>query len=153
MNDIEKLEDYADVMAELMFKMEKACRVKEDRFSTICGLSTMEFRCVKRLSESCFTSVRALSNKMDLTPSRLTHLLNGLEKKKLITREIDLHDRRIIRVSLNDNGIKSAKKVNKEYAQFHLKLLKFIDRNEMSPMLLHLQHFLNSITYFLNNKE
>ncbi len=153
MRDIRILEDYADVMAKLMFKMEKACHLKEERFSDICNLPLMEFRCIKLLSESNFTSVRELSVKMDLTPSRLSHLLNGLGKKKLIIRKVDEHDRRIIKVSLNDDGIKFAKEANEEYAQFHLELLKFIDGKEISSILFYLQHFHNSIMYFLNSRE
>ncbi len=150
MNNIEKLEDYADVMAELMFKLEKACSLKEELFCSIYDLSPMEFRCVKHLSGSCFSSIKKLSVKMNLTPSRLTYLLNGLKKKDLIVRKMDEGDRRIIKVSLNNNGMKFAKEINEKYIQFHLKLLKFIDRKEMGPILQHLQHLLNSITYFLN---
>ncbi len=146
-------ENDAILMAELMFKMEKACHLKAERFSNICGLPPMEFRCVKLLSENCFTLNRELSAKMGLTPSRLSHLLNGLEKKKLIIRKMDKRNRRIIKVSLNDDGMKFAKKANEEYVRFHLELLKFIDGKDMRSIFLCLQNFLNSIIYFLNNDK
>jgi len=150
MKNTEELEDYANAMAELMFKLEKTCNLKEELFCSIYNLSPMEFRCVRHLSGSCFSSIKKLSVKMNLTPSRLTHLLNGLKKKKLIVRKIDKNDRRIIKVSLNEDGIKFAKEINEKYVQFHLELLKFIDGKEVGPILQHLQHLLSAVTYFLN---
>ncbi len=150
----EKLRHYANEMAELMFKMEKACTLKEELFCSAYNLSPMEFRCIRYLSDSCFFSIKKLSVQMNLTPSRLTHLLNGLEKKNLIVRKMDKKDRRIVKVSLTDWGMKFAKEIKEEYIQFHLEILKFVDKEEINSILQNLQYLLNAVSNFLkaNNR-
>jgi len=147
------IEDNAIIMAELMFKMEKACRLKEELFCSKTGISPMELRCLRELLENRFPSIRELSAKMDLTPSRITHIINGLEKKKLLERRIDEDDRRVIKVSLSDNGKTFAQKIMKDYIRFHLEIINLIEKNELNQMLSCLQRFLNSVTYFINNNK
>ncbi len=152
MEETKNVKNNAIIMAELMFKMEKTCHLKEALFCSRCGLSPIEFRCIRELLENLFPSIRELSVKMDLSPSRLTHLLTGLENKKLIVRKMDENDRRIIKVSLNDDGIIFAKETMDKYMEFHLQIIKLIDKKGLEPMLSCLQDFLDSITRFVNDK-
>lgn len=47
-----------------------------------------------------------IGEKMMVTVSNLTGIVDRLEEKKLVVRERDVHDRRVVRVTLTDKGLK-----------------------------------------------
>jgi DNA-binding MarR family transcriptional regulator len=47
-----------------------------------------------------------IGEKMMVTVSNLTGIVDRLEEKKLVVRERDAHDRRVVRVMLTDKGLK-----------------------------------------------
>jgi len=47
-----------------------------------------------------------IGEKMMVTVSNLTGIVDRLEEKKLVVRERDAHDRRVVRVTLTDKGLK-----------------------------------------------
>ncbi|HEY1372319.1 MAG TPA: MarR family transcriptional regulator [Candidatus Binatia bacterium] len=47
-----------------------------------------------------------IGEKMMVTVSNLTGIVDRLEEKKLVVRERDVHDRRVVRVTLTDRGLK-----------------------------------------------
>jgi DNA-binding MarR family transcriptional regulator len=53
-------------------------------------------------------TVTAVSNRLQITPAGVTHLLNPLEATGHIERLQDPNDRRIVRVGLTDKGKKAA---------------------------------------------
>jgi DNA-binding MarR family transcriptional regulator len=53
-------------------------------------------------------TVTAVSNRLQITPAGVTHLLNPLEETGHIERLQDPNDRRIVRVGLTDKGKKAA---------------------------------------------
>jgi len=148
----DNIDNRTKLLSEIMFELEKACRLKETVFCNICNMTPMEFRCIMQLSNHCFFSVKELSKKMNLSAPRVTHLLNKIEKKGFLKRKIDSKDRRIIKVSLNSKGLAFAKQAYKRYMDFHTDLLNFMDSEEISPTILRLQKFHKTLTHFLENK-
>jgi DNA-binding MarR family transcriptional regulator len=47
-----------------------------------------------------------IGEKMMVTVSNLTGIVDRLEEKRLVIRERDAHDRRVVRVTLTDKGLK-----------------------------------------------
>jgi DNA-binding MarR family transcriptional regulator len=47
-----------------------------------------------------------IGEKMMVTVSNLTGIVDRLEEKRLVVRERDAHDRRVVRVTLTDKGLK-----------------------------------------------
>ena len=47
-----------------------------------------------------------IGEKMMVTVSNLTGIVDRLEEKRLVVRERDAHDRRVVRVTLTDKGVK-----------------------------------------------
>lgn len=47
-----------------------------------------------------------IGEKMMVTVSNLTGIVDRLEEKRLVVRERDAHDRRVVRVTLTDKGMK-----------------------------------------------
>ena len=147
------LKQYAKDISKLTFEMEKVCRTKEVFFCNSINLTPVEFRCLRYLLNANFPQVKELASEMELTPSRITNLLNSLEKKDYIVREISKEDRRIIQVTLTDMGDIFAKNINKEYIKFHEEILSSIDdKNQIEEMLTSLQSFQYTLENFLKNK-
>ncbi len=53
-----------------------------------------------------------LAEELELSPSRLSRILDSLEKKNLISREISSEDRRSVSVKLTNSGLNAANEIN-----------------------------------------
>ena len=140
--------------ATLSTQMEKVCREKEVVFCNSLNLTPVEFKCIRNLLNNDFIQVKDLAKFMDLTPARVTNLLNSLEKKGYVIREISPNDRRIIEVKLTKKGKEFAKDLEKRYIEFHKELLNIIDdKNKLESLLYSLKVFQNTIESFLENHK
>jgi len=148
------LKQYAQDISQITFDMEKVCRTKEDIFCNSINVTSVEFRCLRYLLKSSFTLVKDLATDMDLTPPRVTTLLNSLEKKAYLTREVALNDRRVVKVNLTENGKIFAKDISKRYVKFHENLLSLMkDENQIKEILENLKCFQQTLEIFLENKK
>jgi DNA-binding MarR family transcriptional regulator len=147
------LQNYATNIAKLTFDMEKICRTKEVLFCDSIDLTPVEFRCLRYLLKANFSQVKDLANDMNLTPPRITSLLNSLEEKKYVSRVIASDDRRIIKVTLTSLGEEFATEIQKKYVKFHEDILSSIENeNELEEILASLKSFQNILETFLKNK-
>jgi MarR family 2-MHQ and catechol resistance regulon transcriptional repressor len=72
---------------------------------------------------------------MSLTSSRLTRIIDGLVKKRYVTRHIDPHDRRIINVRLTRQGESIARKVTNDCTHVYEQVLNTIDPKEHARII------------------
>jgi DNA-binding MarR family transcriptional regulator len=86
---------------------------------------------------------------MNLSPSRLTRIIDGLVKKEYILREIDPNDRRNMRVTLSSKGQSLVKQLNKAYVDIHREILKDIDPDQHEPLTTALEHLLEALEKWL----
>lgn len=77
----------------------------EVTLKTETGLSLNDAICLCSISKG-IQEPGLLSKELELSPSRLTRILNDLEERKLITRKISDSDRRGISVQLSKQGEK-----------------------------------------------
>ena len=79
-----------------------------------------------------------IGEKMMVTVSNLTGIVDRLEEKRLVVRERDAHDRRVVRVMLTDKGMKVYKNTiplfEKSISQFFSPLNK-IQQKELASLL------------------
>lgn len=79
-----------------------------------------------------------IGEKMMVTVSNLTGIVDRLEEKRLVVRERDAHDRRVVRVMLTDKGMKVYKNTiplfEKSISQFFSPLNK-IQQKELAALL------------------
>jgi len=153
MIDNNKLKKFADDLSSLTFNMQKICNLKEMFFCKSINLTPIEFRCLRYLYNDNFLRVNELAKKMDLTPPRVTTLLNSLEKKEYIKRDISPNDRRIIKVALTNKGEQFAKEITDKYIDFHKEILDLVeDETQINDLLQNLNNFQNIMQIFLKNK-
>ena len=71
-----------------------------------------------------------IGNKMGVTSARIANTLNGLEKKGLITREIDKNDRRKILVRITQEGKELATKHKQTMMSIASQMLELLGEND-----------------------
>ncbi len=122
-------------------------------FCDSINLTPTEFRCLRYLLKEHFLQVKELALEMGLAPSRVTNLLNSLEKKGYILRTISDKDRRIININLTNEGKSFTKNVQDKYVKFHEDILLCVDdKKEIKDMFVTLHNFQTTLERFLKEK-
>lgn len=138
-NTIEK--EQAKLIANLTLQMEKFCQIKENFFASKFNLTPTEFRCLRAIKEAEVVTSKELSKTMNLSPGRITHLLNSLDNKQLINREIYKQDRRSIKVTLTETAVSFIDNIINEYQKLHEQILKFLPESERAQILTNIKYF------------
>ena len=150
---IKDIDEYTKMIVELTYELEKSCQKKETIFCSRINLAPMEFRCVRYLYEHGSVMANELSNVLGVTRPRITTILNKLEEKNLISRDIGKSDRRNIHISLNENGREFADEMCKEYMSFHKEMLKVIGKDKMEELLSNLNTFHQVLSKYITKNQ
>src|SRR4030066_2456125 len=116
----------AEHLANLTFNLLANCQEKEVRLATVHKLPQAEFRCLRLFGTDESVNNKAIAERMNLSPSRLTRIIDGLVQKEYILREIDPNDRRNMKVSLSRKGQLLVQQLNKAYIDIHKEILQDI---------------------------
>jgi|GEM_PF-261655 len=120
----EQLEEIAKELAHSTYNFFSTCEEKENTLAKLKGLTQVEYKCIRLFRISEVTNNKRISDKMKLSPSRLTRIIDGLVTKGFIKREIDREDRRNMRLYLSDTGCGFIENLNKEYVDLHCRMLE-----------------------------
>lgn len=87
---------------------------------------------LKKKNESILPS--EISEVMTISTARVTAILNNLEKKRLIAREIDKFDRRKVQVKLTKLGKKEANSYYKKVINQIIKMFELIGKEDSEEL-------------------
>jgi len=135
----------AESLANLTFVLLANCQEKEARLAEIHNLTQAEFRCLRLFGSDESINNKAIAERMNLSPSRLTRIIDGLVQKEYIIREIDPNDRRNMRVSLSKKGQLLVQQLNKAYIDIHKDILQDIDEEQHQPLITAMTYFLSAL--------
>ena len=124
-----------DPVAELICELTRNCNIKEEYFASSFNLSPTEVRLLKLFVLSPSYTIKELRDLLKLTPGRITHILTSLEAKKLILRNSDSKDKRVVIVSLLPKANPLIKNLNNNYHELHNRILRNVDEKEMEKIL------------------
>ena len=124
-----------DPVAELICELTRNCNIKEEYFASSFNLSPTEVRLLKLFVLSPSYTIKELRDLLKLTSGRITHILTSLEAKKLILRNSDSKDKRVVIVSLLPNANPLIKNLNNNYHELHNRILRNVDEMEMEKIL------------------
>lgn len=107
----------------------------------IHGISVSDFAVLHHLAEAPSYRLRRvdLAQRLALTPSGITRLLNPLERRGIVTREDSGHDARATYAVLTSSGrtlVKNAKATMAAFAESSLRTLSERDRNALARVAL-----------------
>ena len=96
-----------------VFLLKKKCLMEEGEIGREVGLSPSEMHCIEAIGPGESISGNTLSERMGLSPSRGSRVIDHLILKGLIAREVDPSDRRVVDITLTDRGAHVKERVEK----------------------------------------
>jgi DNA-binding MarR family transcriptional regulator len=96
-----------------VFLLKKKCLIEEGEIGREVGLSPSEIHCIEALENGERVSGNSIAERMGLSPSRGSRIIDHLIGKGLLNRQSDPLDRRISVISLTDRGRKIKSRVER----------------------------------------
>ena len=139
-----EVQDSARRLATLSLRLFHICQEKERRIARAFGLTTAGLSCIRYLYIHEAPSVGDLARRLEVSSSRITRVIRGLERRELVRRFVDLRDRRRIVVQLTRAGWRTAARIHRVYHDVHAEILSYLDPGEHEPMLAHLESLMEA---------
>lgn len=139
-------------LADIIGRLFVNCNEKENRHVAKYGVSIVEFRCLRTLHEYDSLTVNQVAQKMSLTSSRVTRIVDGLVRKKLVNRETGETDRRVYNLSLTGKGRDLAKKLILNYNKIHEQIMLNIPEEYQSSMIQVLEQLNHAVEDWLSSE-
>jgi DNA-binding MarR family transcriptional regulator len=101
-------------IVDLIIELKKACMEDEKQIRTLCNISLAEYQGIMKINITERITCNILSQKMGLSPSRGSRIIDGLVRKGYLLRTTNPEDRRSFVLSLSSKGIKIRKQIEQE---------------------------------------
>lgn len=135
----------AKSLADLICEIAKICKEKEEYFAARFNLSPAEFKCLRLFTYEKAIPIKELTQLMNLTPGRITHILTSLENKKFVVRKHDPKDRRNITVVLKKKSQPFIEDLIENHKMLQEKLLRKIDKDKQETVVEALNSLMEAI--------
>ncbi len=101
-----------DKFQELITKLFQCCQERMQYQCERFQLPDAELRCLGLFGEERYLTAKSIAHKMNVVKSRVSKIIDGLMKKKLIQRISDPEDSRVKLLSLTSEGQKKISEIN-----------------------------------------
>ncbi len=145
----EEIDQNAARLANLTFALLSTCQQKENIFAQQYGLTQAEFRCLKLFDKKEIINNKTIAERMGLSASRLTRIIDGLVAKGYTERDINPSDRRNMNVSLSKKGSQLVQKLDNAYVHIHKELMNHIEDSEHKPLINAMTNLLSAMEKWL----
>jgi len=108
--------------------------------------SPVQWHVLYFIEEKGDPSMKDLAEYLSITPPSATSLIDGLTKLKMLKRNFDKDDRRVVKLAITNKGKSAIKKgFNRMSAQIK-KVLTCLNKNEQKQLIFIYQKVLNSLS-------
>ena len=135
----------AKYLAGLTLHLVASYQEKYNRLADDMGLTQAEFKCLRLFGSDKRLNNKKIAKRMNLSASRLTRIIDGLEEKGYMTRGNDRKDWRSVSLRLTRKGKLFINRLDKHNVEIHHKILKSIKISQYKPLILAMEN-LNSAT-------
>ena len=139
----------AEMLANLTFNLLARCQEKEARLAEQNKLLEAELKCLRIMDLEESINNQDVADRMNLSPSRIIRIIDGLVKKGYILREIDREDRRNMKISLTEKGVNLTNKINNAFVEIHKEILKEIDNSQHESLLITMGNLQSAVEKWL----
>jgi DNA-binding MarR family transcriptional regulator len=101
-------------------------------------LPDAELRCLVLFGEERYLTAKGIALKMNVVKSRVSKIIDGLIRKKLIQSIKDPEDSRVSLLSLTSNGQKKLNEINSFLKDLHAEVLSQMAPDQRQAMLTNL---------------
>ena len=140
----------AERLADLTFSLLARCQEKEAWLAEKHGLFQAELKCLRLFGSDETLNNKEIAKRMNLSPSRLTRIIDGLASRGYMKREIDQSDRRNMRVFLSRRGKILTNKLYKAFVDIHYEILQDIDVSQHESLITAMEHLSYAIEKWLH---
>jgi len=118
-------------LVDLIIELKKGCMNDEEQIRTLCNISLAEYKGIMVADENMQITCSILSQKMGLSLSRGSRIIENLVKKGYLVRMINPYDRRSFVVSLSSDGVKLKTQINQERINCEKRIIKRLTSKEV----------------------
>ena len=129
-----QLEQFQELITKLFQCCQERMQYQCERFQ----LPDAELRCLGLFGEERYLTAKGIALKMNVVKSRVSKIIDGLIKKKLIQRIKDPEDSRISLLSLTPHGYKKLNEINGFLKSLHGQVLSQMAQDQRQAMLTNL---------------
>ena len=140
-------------MADLTCEMAKTCNKKEIQFAAAFNLTPAEFKFLRLFSDVHTLPIKKISAILDLTPGRITHIINSLENKNLIKRRQDDTDKRNVFIDLTTVSKPFINNLQKNHILIHKKILESITPEKRDLVIAAMEEVISALKTWSNSQE
>lgn len=97
-------------------------------------------------------SIKQLREQLSLTPGRITHIVDSLEKKKLVERFKDENDKRNYFVRTMPKANIFIQNMKDNYIQLHQNLLSNVNQEELSKIFSSMEILVDTFKQWTKDK-
>ena len=133
---------------DLVIALKHSCMMKEDSIREEFALSPAEYRGILSINPGEIVKGSELSEKMGLSVSRGSRVIEKLTQKGYLKRTGDSNDRRCLTIALAEKGQKVKSKIDKMLEQCENELQSKIPKSEMKSFI----NSLDKLTLILDSK-
>lgn len=132
-------------MADLTFALLEHCEVKRQRMAETLRLTIAEFKLLLLMHEDDGIAAGELARRMEISNSRLTRIIDGLVRKKLLTRAVSTADRRVMRVGLTASGRAIRGELRKSYVRTHEDIIRLLPKGADRSVIFAMERLLDAM--------
>ncbi|UCD06027.1 MAG: MarR family transcriptional regulator [candidate division WOR-3 bacterium] len=115
---------------ELIVMLMKKCQLTETRIRNEFGLSVAEYNALLTIGRDEKMLCNAFSEKMGISASRGSRIIDRLTKKGFVKGEAVPDDRRILKISMTDKGIELKGLINKKMEECENNILGKLSKQQ-----------------------
>ena len=123
---------------ELIAKLFQCCQERMQYQCERFQLPDAEFRCLALFGQERYLTAKSIAHRMNVVKSRVSKIIDGLIKKKLIQRISDPEDSRVKLLSLTSKGQKKINEINGFMEDVYSQVLSRIAPDQRQAMLTNL---------------
>jgi DNA-binding MarR family transcriptional regulator len=136
---VSEVPDYQLVQfQQLIMRLFQCCQERMQYQCERFGLPNAEFRCLMLFGEERYLTAKGIAHKMNVVKSRVSKIVDGLIKKKLIQRIKDPEDSRISLLSLTADGQEKLNNINEFLQDIHHQVLLQMAPDQRKAVLTNL---------------
>jgi DNA-binding MarR family transcriptional regulator len=129
-----QLKQFQELIAKLFQCCQERMQYQCERFQ----LPDAELRCLSLFGDERYLTAKGIAHKMNVVKSRVSKIIEGLLRKKLIQRIKDPEDSRISLLSLTPDGQKKLNEINDFLKVVHFEVLSQMAPDQRKAMLTNL---------------
>ena len=130
-----QLIQFQELIAKLFQCCQERMQYQSDRFK----LPDAELRCLQLFANERYLTPKGIAHKMNVVKSRVTKIIDGMVRRKLIQRVKDPEDSRITLLSLTPKGQDKLNEINDFLESIHLEVLSQMAPEQRKAVLSNLE--------------